>query len=368
MDFITDLPPSEGNTSCLVITDRLSKGVIFEPLKSLSADNVAKKFFEIFYRRHGIPTAITSDRGTQWVNLMWKRVCELIGITRRLSTAYHPETDGSTERVNQELEHFVRVYTTYSQDNWAALMPSAELSYNNKNSASTGFSSFFLEHGYNLEPIELTEEITNQSKRTSPIALGEKMVKQLQDARELAQAAMAVAQQSQEEITNRFRDPSCKYRIGDKVWLNLKNISTDRPKKKFDWIHGKYTITKVIGSHTYELNTPPGIHNRFHTTLLRPVATDPHPSQMTDDPQPPAITGEDGETEYAVEEILQARTKRIGRGTRREVLVKWVGYNKPTWEPLTALLETAAMENFESKYGNIRTNDGPAGEGGNVTS
>ena len=89
---------------------------------------------------------------------------------------------------------------------------------------------------------------------------------------------MALAQQAQEEYANKTRGQSVSYKVGDKVWLNLKNVRTDRPSKKLDAKHAKFTITEVISSHAYRLNTPGEIHNVFHSSLLRPAALDPLPS------------------------------------------------------------------------------------------
>jgi hypothetical protein len=366
MDFITGLPParSSGESSCLVIVDRFSKGVMFEPVSDMSAEGTADVFIKSFYRHHGLPAAITSDRGSQWVNAFWKRVCQLVGIERRLSTAFHPETDGSTEQKNQVLEAYLSAFVAYTQDDWAEHLASAELAINNRNATSTGISPFFMMHGYNVDPIQVSEELNERDERNehaclSPIARGEQVVKRLKDAREWAEAAIATAQQTQEQYANRHRQPAAQFQIGDKVWLNLKNIKTDRPSKKLDWRHAKYTVTRVIGSHTYELDVPPGIWNRFHVTLLRPAATNPLPSQQQDDTQPPAIISDDGHAEWEVEEILRARSRKRGRGYQRQVLVKWKGYALPTWEPLRAMEETAALDEFERHWGNAKDNDGP---------
>ncbi|KAJ5874466.1 uncharacterized protein N7529_002896 [Penicillium soppii] len=92
------------------------------------------------------------------------------------------------------------------------------------------------------------------------------------------------------------------------------------------WLHARYTVLEVPSSHTVRLGVPTGIHPVFHVDLIRPAADDPLPSQIVDDPQPPPLEI-DGELEYDVEEILAARTKRVGRGSRREVLVRWTGYS-----------------------------------------
>ena len=109
------------------------------------------------------------------------------------------------------------------------------------------------------------------------------------------------------------------------MWLNLKNITTDRPFKKLDWKNAKYTVLEVISSHSYRLDTPPGIHNVFHASLLKRAAADPFPNQRQGNSWPPAIMV-DGEKEWEVERILRKRTK----GRQRQVLVKWKGYLNPT--------------------------------------
>jgi hypothetical protein len=164
---------------------------------------------------------------------------------------------------------------------------------------------------------------------------------------------MATAQQKQEEQANRCRTEGPAFHVKDKVWLNLRNIRTDRTSKKFDWKHAKYTVVEVSGSHSYRLDTPPGIHDIFHSDLLRPAASDPLPSQQTDDAQPPAFII-DEQNEYEVEEILRTRTVRRGRGRQCQVLVKWIGYARPTWEPLSALADTAALESYEATNGPVQ--------------
>ncbi|KAM4060831.1 reverse transcriptase (RNA-dependent DNA polymerase) [Hirsutella rhossiliensis] len=134
IDFITDLPPSgkDGATNCMVVTDRLTKGVELEGLHDISSEAVARRLFERHYPVHGIPTAITSDRGPQFVSGMWKHFCQLLGIEQRLSTAYHPQTDGATERMNQEVERILRIWTNYLQENWLDLLPVAMATINER--------------------------------------------------------------------------------------------------------------------------------------------------------------------------------------------------------------------------------------------
>ena len=356
MDFITDLPEVEGSNACLVITDRLSKGVIFEPINSMTAEATADVFLRAVYRHHGLPNDIVTDRGTQWANAFWKRICDQLKITRRLSTSFHPQTDGSTERMNQELQHFIRVFCTYQQSDWKELLTHAELAINNRSSSSTKVSPFFLAHGHHLEPIDVVSEPIKKNSTDNPISRADRLVIKLKDARDFALAAITAAQQDHEYYANISRSPSYRFRPGDKVWLHLGNIKTTRPSKKFDWIHAKYEVIEPIGSHAYRLNTPKGIHNVFHISLLRPVSNDPLPSQFKTDVQPPAIAGENNHDEWYVEKIMKTRNVKRGRGVKKEVLVKWTGYNVPTWEPITNFTNTEALKNFENDASSHNSN------------
>jgi len=343
IDFVVDLTPSKGRTNIVVITDRLGKGVRFKGLKDITAETVAKWFVRDYYPQHYLPRAIVSDRGAQFVGMFWTRVCQLLGIVRRLSTAYHPETDGATERMNATMKAYLRTFCNFAQDNWYETLPSAQLAIMGRDAASTGVSPFFLEYGYCIEPLDFQLEAPSPSKHPSPIQQANELVRKLQLGREWAQTAMAQAQQVQENSTNQRRTQAPSFQVGDKVWLNLKNIRTERPSRTLDVRNAKYTVTEVIGSHSYRLDTPPGISNVFHSQLLRPASTDPFPSQKQTDAQPsPRIV--QGDIEYEVESIVD---EKLVRG-KRKLLVKWAGYARPTWEPEDALQDTAALATWEA--------------------
>ncbi|KAI0993806.1 hypothetical protein K3495_g14378, partial [Podosphaera aphanis] len=355
IDFMTELPTRNKDDPqfLMVITDRLLKGVTLEAMKTMNAEECAERFLQCHYRFHGFPQAITSDRGSNWVGDFWRHLCRLTGIEQRLSTAFHPETDGSTERMNQEVLAYLRAFISFSQLEWASMLPTAQLAINNRDSTVSNLSPFFLEHGYHADPIELKSPPIKGTK-SSPGKRAENFVTRILEAQEFAAAAMAVAQQAMEEQANRKRAPSTKYQVGDKVWLSLKNIATPQPKKKLAWVNAKYSVTKVISPHVVELDVPSKVWPRFHVELLRKASQDPLPSQLQDDIQPaPKISGDhpDDVPEQTVERILRAERMRRGRGHVRRLLVKWKGFAEPTWEDRSELEETEALDNFEAEFG-----------------
>jgi Chromo (CHRromatin Organisation MOdifier) domain len=228
------------------------------------------------------------------------------------------------------------------------MLPAVQLSLNTKESTTTGVSPFFLSHGYHLEPFTLFDEPIREETLTSPERKGDLIVSRLKDATDWAQLAMAGMQQEQERQANRHRNAAPAYKVGDKVWLNLKNIRTTRPSKKLDSKAGKFTVLEVIGPQSYRLDVPRGVHNAFNVDLLRPAGTDPFPSQKQDDTQPPPVLIDD-QQEYFVEEILDQRVVRgRGRGGPKKLqyLVKWVGYAEPDWQPAENMEDTEALEKY----------------------
>ena len=358
IDFVTDLPPSEGCTNIMVITDRLSKDIFIFGTKSMTSEKCAEIFVDRYYRYFGFPRYLTSDRGSDWTSHFWRTFCQLTGISQRLTTAYHPQANAS-ERANQEIYKYLRVFTCYSQSNWMTLLPLAQLALNGRpNSAIGGLSPFFLRYGYELDPLMEPTPINNGSRHPGKIS-AEKYVKRLKDAQDYAQAAMASAQQRSESNANRHRRQPERFKVGDKVWLDLRNIKTPQLSKKISWQHAKYTITAVPDPLTVELDVPGNIHNRFHVELVKRAGTDPFPSQERDDAQNPPLIDDLNEPEYELDSILRARTVRRGRGKFRQALVKWTGWKDPSWEPVEYIKDTKALDKFEEKYGPIEYFDGP---------
>ena len=143
MDFIEQLPKSDGFTAILVIVDRLSKQSIFIPTyDTIDSPELAKLFILHVFSKHGAPTHVTSDRGSEFVSRFFRALGKALNMNLHFTSGYHPEADGQTERTNQTLEQYLRMYCNYQQDNWSELLPLAEFAYNNAPSDTTGVSPF----------------------------------------------------------------------------------------------------------------------------------------------------------------------------------------------------------------------------------
>ncbi len=143
VDFVTDLPVSEGNTCILVVVDRFSKSCRLIPLKNLpTAMETAAQMFNHVFRYFGIPEDIVSDRGTQFISRVWKNFLKLLGVTVSLSSEHHPQTNGQTERKIQEIGRFLRTFSHGHQHSWNQFIGWAEYAQNSLHQQSTGLTPF----------------------------------------------------------------------------------------------------------------------------------------------------------------------------------------------------------------------------------
>ena len=328
MDHIEQLPPSGGYDSILVIVDRMTKQAIFIPCyTSDKAIDLARHFIQHVFSKHGVPFSITSDRGKLFVSEVWTEICKMLDIKSALSTAYHPETDGQTERVNQILEQYLRCYINYLQDDWSELLPLAEFAYNNTPQDSIGMTPFFANKGYH--PV-LNVDVAKVQ--------GSKLLETAQDWDSLNQYLKEKLQESFDKAAMHHdsgKRQTPRWKVGDMVYLNSKNIKTKRPTKKFDWKNfGPFKITECIGSHAYRLKLPKDwkIHNVFHVNLLSKAPIEKFPQRKTSSQADIEL---EEEKEYEIERVLDIR--KIGRSKENpkyEYLVRWVGYdeNDDLWQ------------------------------------
>jgi len=149
MDFIKKLPLSSRFDTILVIVDWLTKQAIFIPAhNTITSTDLAHLFVLHVFPKHGVPSHITSDRGSEFVSNFFRSLGTALNMWLHFTSGYHPEGDGQTEHMNQTLEQYLRVYCNYQQDNWSELLPLVEFAYNNAPSATTSVSPFFANKRY----------------------------------------------------------------------------------------------------------------------------------------------------------------------------------------------------------------------------
>jgi transposase InsO family protein len=322
MDLITDLPEADGYDSILVVVDQgLSKGVILVPCnKTLTSENTARLLLENLYKRFGLPDKIISDRGPQFASKAFIELLKLLGIKSALSTAYHPQTDGTTERVNQEIEAYLSIYCASHPEDWPQALHTLEFTHNNRRHADRQHTPFELMFGESPLAIPLSFENTKYP------TIEEKMGTLLRNREE----ALAAHELARNRMIDRRRSTFVPFKEGDKVWLDSRNLKTIYHKKMKPKREGPFVITEVLGPVTYRLRLPATwrIHNVFHAALLRPYKENDVYGDIFTKPPPELVEGEEV---YEVETILNHR--RRGRGY--QYFIKWRGYpiSDASWEP-----------------------------------
>jgi hypothetical protein len=320
VDFVVELPSAHGYNATMNVVDFATKRVHFSPTHTtVSAEGAAWLYFRDVWKHHGLLDTVVSDRGPQFVARFTRELYRLLRIELAPSTAYHPQTDGQTERVNQEMEQFLRLFVNEWQDDWDELLPLAEFSYNNHIHSSTQQTPFMADTGRNprmgFEPREVRSEMESMNE------FRDRMEKGLDEAK----AAINKAKEEYTQYYNRRQTPAPELKPGDLVWVEADDIATTRPSAKLGHRRlGPYPVEAQVGHGAYRITLPPSLH-RLHPVFpivkLTLAEPDPIPGRIPAPPPPPVLV--DGEDEYVVEEILNSRFHR----RRLEYFVKWKGYD-----------------------------------------
>ena len=245
VDLITMLPPSAGYDSLMVVVNHgLSKGVILVPCnKTIDAKGVAELFFTHIFLCFGLHDALISNRGPQFASAFATELARILGYNLKLSTTYHPQTVGETEQVNQEIEMYLRLFCQGQPDKWSSIIPMAEFAHNSATHSSTQKSPFSLILGY--EPRDYPK-----IRQTFLPSLEDRLTL-LDQARDEALAAHDKSRQMMKErITSKFMP----WKVGDKVWLEGKNLRLHYPTRKLaPRREGPFEISHVISPLAYRL-------------------------------------------------------------------------------------------------------------------
>jgi len=338
MDFMVKLPKTKkGYDAVIVFVDRFTKAIRIEPMKETDgAVQVAHIFFKTVFRHHGIPHQIICDRDARFTSNFWKELMRLTETKVAMSTAYHPQTDGQTERANRTIQQALRNYINYAQTNWDELLIYMEFAYNNSVQGSTQMTPFELLYG---EHPSVPADLINRSEKKVPAA--HEMIDQMTKMVEIATQNIKDAQSNQKKHADKKRREH-DFKIGDLILLSVKNIDPSsqilRPTKKLQFrFDGPFKIIHLIGEVAAELDLQGRyrIHPVFHVSNLKHYKSNDDnrfPGRLQTPPPPIEI---DNAPEYEVESILDKRTYH----RQTQYLVKWRGFPDydATWEPLTNL-------------------------------
>ena len=235
-DLVTDLPPFAGYTAIAIFVDRLTKMVHFAPCtKETSADQYAQLFVDNVFRLHGTPEVIISDWDLRFTSRFWTQFFQIHGTDLRLSTAFHPQTDGQSEVTIRVLENFLRPYVELHPHMWSKRLSIAVFAANNAINVSTGYTPFFLNSG---EHPTLLEHLMISPGSTSNQAVKE-AINRMKEALSDAKSNLAKAQEQMKRRVDKARRTE-EWAVGDQVLLSTQNLRMFAPhlpsKLKRRWV------------------------------------------------------------------------------------------------------------------------------------
>ncbi|GMJ08032.1 hypothetical protein HRI_004472400 [Hibiscus trionum] len=334
MDFIEGLPNSRRKDVILVVVDRLTKYAHFIALSHpFTARDIAQVFLENIFKLHGMPHTIVYDRDRIFMSQFWKELFAKLGTAITPSTAYHPETDGQTERVNQCVETYLRCMTGEKPREWSEWLHLAEWWYNSSYHSAIGTSPF--QALYGQEPNSHVPYLAGESV----VATVDRSLQQREAAIKMLKFHLKRAQERMKQQADKRR-VDCDFQTGDMVFLKLQPYRQQSVQHKVSqklapkWF-GPFKIVSKIGSTAYKLELPIGskIHPVFHASQLKKrIGSDVFSTELP-------LIGPDGGISKEPVRIIDRRIGRKGNRAVTEVLVEWSNTfpEDATWEVLHQL-------------------------------
>ena len=360
LDFVGPLPEEGGKDTILTMTDLLGAEVRLAPIHSLyTAAEVAVVLFDEWYCENGLMRQIVTDRDALFTSELWTALHKLTGVKLKMSSAYHPQTDGASERTNKTLNQAIRYHVDNNQKGWLSKLPRIRFAIMNTVNASTGYSPFQLKTGRSPRLIPPLTTTSSPASTTAEVD-ARQIIAQLELDVHEAQDNLLAAKIRQAYHANEHRAPEVRYAEGDLVMLSTENRRRNYKRKDKKRVakfmprnDGPYTVVKAFpekSEYTLRLPNNPQTFPGFHASLLKPfVPNDPTLFPDREFTRPGAVVTEDGTEENMIDKIVDAR--RRGRG--KQYLVRWVGYDRDHDEWLSGKLleDTEALDVWEAENG-----------------
>ena len=343
-DLITGLPPCKGFDAIWTATDKRGKMKHVAPTTStLDSLGLYHLYLDNVWKHHGTSKKLITDRGPQFSSQMASNINKHLGIEMALSTAYHPQTDGQSERTNQEVEQALRTLVSYHQDDWVDWLPVVEFALNNRFHKGLQTTPFYANYGFHPRIGSLPQ--------TAPQFTGsvDDFLSHLHKIQLDTKECLENAAADMKRFYDRHRLKTPEYEIGQQVLLDNSNLAINQNSRKLaEKRSGPFKIEAKVGTHAYRISLPSQwkhVHPVFHVSKLEPYHEDP---QNPNHPRPPPDVVDD-EPEWEVEEILDS--KFVGK--RLKYFVKWLGWphSENSWQDESDL-ENAPdiVQDFHSKH------------------
>jgi len=372
IDFVGPLPESSNRNGSYdmicVIIDLLTAMVhLVATRQTYRAVDMAEVIFDTVFKLHGLPERIISDRDSLFTSHFWRKLHALLNIELRLSSAFHPQTDGATERANRTMTQMLRQCVSPNQKDWVSKLPAIEFAMNSARSSTTGFTPFYLNYGRNPSPMIWKGEEIYPGVR--------QFAENMKDAIMSAHDAIIASRVQHTVQANKKRLPAS-FKEGDLVYLSTKNISLPkgRARKLSPKYLGPFPITKVIKEGaTYQLGLSDelikrGVNRAFHASLLRPHV--PSDDRRFPGRLPVQIPGFGKEPE---EWIVDRIVTHHGKGLGSEFQIQWKAGDR-TWSSYREVAHLNALDRYcelmgvknASELPSKRMSDEPESEGENI--
>ena len=311
IDFIGPLPEDSGFNTIISMTCRSGSDIHLVPARSdLTAEGFAELFFDNWYCDNGLPLEVVSDRDKLFVSRFWTAFTKLAGIRLKMSSAFHPQTDGSSECTNKTVNQCLHFHVERDQTGWVRALPWVCFHLMNTVNASTGFLPFQLWMGHS--PHLIPPLVRPLTLATGPAALpqvaAERLVQRIHTDALAAADTLLHAKISQADLANKHRRPGPTFRVGDRVLLSTfhrrrdyQSRNASRAAKFMPRFDGPYEITKAfLEQSTYTLNMPnSNVFPTFHASQLKcfvPNNDALFPSRTLEEPE--AVVNDEGEEWY----------------------------------------------------------------------